>query len=103
MIAFTIFIILLIILLSSAKYKTKIIEESETTSFNRTTKLYRSIDNIDSKIKELERIIESHMVDVPREDVELLENILKEWSEIQRSIYLDQRSWIRDLDSDQES
>ena len=88
-------IIFLVILIVSVKERNQHFHKEHELIINDQSRLYRSIENVDEKIKQLESIIESHMDDVPKADVELIENIIEEWAEIQKSHHRDDRSWVR--------
>ena len=90
-----ILLVFLVILIVSIKERNQHFHKEHEIKINNQSRLYRSIDNVDEKIKQLESIIESHMQDVPKADVELIENIIEEWAEIQKSHHRDDRSWVR--------
>ena len=90
-----ILLIFLVILIVSVKERNQHFHKEHELTKNDQSRLFRSIDNVDEKIKQLESIIESHMKDVPKEEVKLIENIIEEWAEIQKSHHRDDRSWVR--------
>ena len=90
-----IILIVLVIFIISIKERNSDFYNQHAKLTKNQTKLYRSLNNIDDKIIHLEKIIESHMQDVPKEDVRLIEDIIEEWIEIQKSHHMDDRSWIR--------
>ena len=90
-----IIILVLILFVFVAHFKFNIFEPEELTKLDASEKLYRLIPDVDRKEKELLKIIETHMDDVPDEKVELLKDIVEEWADIQRKTHLDRRSWVR--------
>ena len=90
-----IILIFLVILIVSIKERNQHFHSEYDEITNNQTRLYRSLDNVDNKIKQLESIIKLHLKDVPKEDVDLIENIIEEWADIQRSHHKDDRSWVR--------
>ena len=93
--SFLIILIFLVILFISIKEKNQIFHKKHKELNVNQTSLYKSLDNVDEKIKDLERIFRTHLYDAPKEDVELLESIIEEWLEIQKNSRLDIRSWVR--------
>ena len=100
MITIIIILLVLLLLVSAAWLKTNVFEAEEPGNPMASEKLYRSTPDVDRKEKDLLDIIESHMDDVPNEEVELLKDIVEEWAEIQRNIHLDRRSWVRNPEKD---
>ena len=90
-----ILLIFLVILIVSVKERNQYFHKEHELTKNDQSRLFRSIDNVDEKIKQLESIIDSHMKDVPKAEVKLIENIIEEWAEIQKSHHRDDRSWVR--------
>ena len=98
MLSIIIIVIVLGVLSIGIYLKNNQFHNNRESNIETQSKLFRSIKNVDEKIKEIEKVIESHMKDVPEEDVKLIENILEEWAEIQKSHHLDDRSWVRNSD-----
>ncbi len=91
-------IIILILIIAGTMVKNKDFHSNVDLDNQKQTKLYRSIEDVDSKVKELENIIESHLQDVSLENRTLLEEIIEEWAEIQKRHTRDDRSWVRNTD-----
>ena len=80
------------------RYKNKTYLSEQNLNIKNQTKLYRTTDNVDEKIKILDEIIESRLNDIPEENKNLLKEIIKEWADIQKFHHLDSRSWVRNPD-----
>ena len=91
-------IIILILIIAGTMVKNKDFHANVDLDNQNQTKLFRSIEDVDSKVEELENIIESHMQDVSIENRTLLEEIIEEWAEIQKRHTRDDRSWVRNID-----
>ena len=88
-------ILIILILMLALNYKNKTYISEQDSLIENKTKLYRTIDNVDEKVKELEKIIETRLNDIPEDNKKLLTEIIQEWAEIQKSHHLDNRSWVR--------
>ena len=91
-------IIILILIIAGTMVKNKDFHSNVDLDNQNQTKLFRSIEDVDSKVEELENIIESHMQDVSIENRTLLEEIIEEWAEIQKRHTQDDRSWVRNIE-----
>ena len=100
MVSILILVLLVIILVAAVQFKSKIFEPEDLGKLNASEKLYRSTPDVDQKETELLDVIDSHMVDVPDDKVNLLKDIVEEWADIQRKTHLDRRSWVRNPEKD---
>ena len=91
-------IIILIIIIAGTMVKNQDFYSNYDLDNQKQTKLFRSIDDVELKVTELENIIKSHMQDVSKENLQLLEDIIEEWAEIQKRHTRDDRSWVRNIE-----